>query len=226
MSSTLQSSGYEAAKVRFANHEVYEPRRLARCLQAVVDHCPRGARVLDIGCGSGRIMLALREQKQCDCKGMDLAPGALTLAKTNGLDVICGDVDQPDGEISERLSQHYDVVVLSKCLPYLKSKNVLMENLSTDLIFIYDRNHGSLHYRWERLRGRAKRYDDDMRYRTKDGRVFSGSTLTISEARRWAASYSYDLSVIALKCRRRFLPRFLQELFSNQVTLKLSKRPA
>jgi len=222
----FQSSSYEAAKVRFTTHEDYEPRRIGRCLQAVVDHCPRGARVLDIGCGSGRIMLALREQKRCGCKGIDLAPGALTLARTNGLDVICGDVDQPDGEISERLSQHYDVVVLSKCLPYLKSKNLLMENLSTDLIFIYDRNHGSLHYRWQRLRGRGKRYDDAMRYRTKEGKVFSGSTLTIREARRWAKSYGYDLSVIALKYRRRFFPRFLRELLSNQVTLKLSKRSA
>lgn len=54
-------------------------------VEAVVELAPQGARVVDVGTGSGAIALALKhERPDLEVTGSDIAPDALDLARANG----------------------------------------------------------------------------------------------------------------------------------------------
>jgi len=50
---------------------------IARVVDAMLHHVPAEARVLDLGCGSGLVGKALREQGYTRLEGLDLSPGML-----------------------------------------------------------------------------------------------------------------------------------------------------
>ncbi|HEX4847970.1 MAG TPA: methionine biosynthesis protein MetW, partial [Novosphingobium sp.] len=52
-----------------------------------------GARVLDIGCGDGALLAALRAEKQVDARGMELDPHGVADCVAKGLSVMQGDAD-------------------------------------------------------------------------------------------------------------------------------------
>jgi methionine biosynthesis protein MetW len=54
---------------------------------------PRGARVLDVGCGDGSLGLRLASEKGCVVTGLDLDPTGVEIARTRGLDARTVDVD-------------------------------------------------------------------------------------------------------------------------------------
>ena len=43
-------------------------------LQIIADNILPGSRVLDIGCGDGALMAALRDDKNCDARGLEINP--------------------------------------------------------------------------------------------------------------------------------------------------------
>lgn len=61
-------------------HRIFDPP-LAEARRLTVDLIPEGASVLDIGCGTGLLCLALREQKRCHVVGIDLSMRQLEFAR-------------------------------------------------------------------------------------------------------------------------------------------------
>ena len=49
-------------------------------LALIAENVARGSRVLDVGCGDGALMLALRQERGCDARGLEIAPMHLPLA--------------------------------------------------------------------------------------------------------------------------------------------------
>lgn len=76
-----------------------------------------GAKVLDLGCGSGELLAALKEHKNIEARGVELNPELVQKAVKRGVPVYQGDIEQslrdyPDGA--------FDYVVLSQTLQEIR----------------------------------------------------------------------------------------------------------
>ena len=58
--------------------------------RALARQLPAGARVLELGCGTGDLLLALA-RRGCRVRGVELSSAATAVATARGLEVACGD---------------------------------------------------------------------------------------------------------------------------------------
>lgn len=72
-----------------------------------------GCRVLDVGCGDGALMAALRDDKGVDARGLEIDPTNVAAAVARGLSVIQGDADT---ELADYPAGAFDYAVLSQTL--------------------------------------------------------------------------------------------------------------
>ena len=95
-------------------------------LQIIADNIVPHSRVLDIGCGDGSLMAALRDQKDIDARGLEIDPANVSRAVAKGLSVVQGDADTdlpayPDGS--------FDYAVLSQTLQTTRRPDVMIQEL-------------------------------------------------------------------------------------------------
>jgi methionine biosynthesis protein MetW len=79
----------------------------------IARHVARGARALDVGCGDGALMAALRDGVQADVRGLELDPANVAGAVARGLAVVQGDADTDLGYYPD---QSFDYAILSQTL--------------------------------------------------------------------------------------------------------------
>jgi 2-polyprenyl-3-methyl-5-hydroxy-6-metoxy-1,4-benzoquinol methylase len=80
-------------------------------------------RILDVGCGSGRI-LSLARQAGWESTGIEFDPAAVIAARKDGLNVIEGDY-----RAVATLSQRYDLVICSHVIEHVDNPRLLLEML-------------------------------------------------------------------------------------------------
>lgn len=85
-----------------------------------------GSRILDVGCGDGQLMAALRDHKQVDARGLEIDPVNVATAVSRGLSVVQGDadsdlVDYPDG--------CFDYVILSQTLQTTRRPDFVLDHM-------------------------------------------------------------------------------------------------
>lgn len=95
-------------------------------LALIADHVVPGSRVLDIGCGDGALMAALRDRKGVDARGMEIDPEKVEQSVSKGLSVIQGDADSdlafyPDGA--------FDYAILSQTLQTTARPDRMLDEL-------------------------------------------------------------------------------------------------
>lgn len=86
-------------------------------LRLTTDIIPAGSRVLDLGCGDGSLMVHLRDEKECEVRGIEILPDRVATAIGRGLSVVQGDLDEGLGAFPDQL---FDVVVLSQTLQVVR----------------------------------------------------------------------------------------------------------
>lgn len=82
-------------------------------LEVIAKMIPDGARVLDIGCGTGDLLAHLRDAKTVDGRGIELEPGRVNACLAKGLAVIQGDAD---ADLEAYPSHAFDVAILSQTI--------------------------------------------------------------------------------------------------------------
>ena len=81
-------------------------------LAIIADAVPSLARVLDVGCGDGELMAALRA-KGVDARGLEIDPANVTAAIARGQSVVQGDADR---DLADYPDDAFDIAILSQTL--------------------------------------------------------------------------------------------------------------
>jgi methionine biosynthesis protein MetW len=85
-----------------------------------------GSRVLDVGCGDGALMAALRDERQCDARGLELDAGDVAAAMARGLSVIQGDADV---DLADYPDASFDYAILSQTLQTTRRPDWVLDQL-------------------------------------------------------------------------------------------------
>jgi len=85
-----------------------------------------GSRVLDVGCGDGALMAALRDERGVDARGLELDAGDVASAMARGLSVIQGDADV---DLADYPPNAFDYAILSQTLQTTRRPDAVLDHL-------------------------------------------------------------------------------------------------
>ncbi|MDZ3831990.1 MAG: methionine biosynthesis protein MetW [Sphingopyxis sp.] len=95
-------------------------------LALIAAQVPAGARVLDIGCGDGTLMAALRDAKATDVRGLEIDPANVAAAMERGLAVVQGDADR---DLADYPDDAFDIAILSQTLQTSRRPDRVVDEL-------------------------------------------------------------------------------------------------
>ncbi len=95
-------------------------------LAVIAANVTPGSRVLDVGCGDGALMAALRDSRQVDARGLELDAANVAAAVARGLSVVQGDAD---AELANYPNQSFDYALLSQTLQTTARPHVVLDHL-------------------------------------------------------------------------------------------------
>lgn len=95
-------------------------------LAIIAANISAGSRVLDVGCGDGALMAALRDDKRVDARGLEIDPANVAAAVARGLSVIQGDADI---DLADYPAGTFDYAVLSQTLQTTHRPDRVLEEL-------------------------------------------------------------------------------------------------
>lgn len=82
-------------------------------LALIAAQVPADARILDVGCGDGTLMAALRDTRGADVRGLEIDPANVAAAMERGLAVVQGDADR---DLADYPDDAFDIAILSQTL--------------------------------------------------------------------------------------------------------------
>ena len=100
--------------------------RLRTDLAIIAGHVDAGARVLDVGCGDGSLLAALRDERGCNVHGMEIDPENVADCVARGLSVIQGDADR---DLAFYPDQSFDYAILSQTLQTTRRPDAVLDEL-------------------------------------------------------------------------------------------------
>ncbi|HKX89827.1 MAG TPA: methionine biosynthesis protein MetW [Sphingopyxis sp.] len=94
-------------------------------LAIIADAVPSTARVLDVGCGDGELMAALRD-KGVDARGLEIDPDNVTAAIARGQSVVQGDANR---DLADYPDDAFDYAILSQTLQTTERPDRVVDEL-------------------------------------------------------------------------------------------------
>ena len=94
--------------------------------ELIMRHIDRRSRVIDLGCGDGRLMERLKEEKGCHVRGVDVELSNVTSVLSRGLPVVATDLSQG---LTDVPSDSFDFAVLSQTLQQVQNPKQLLQEM-------------------------------------------------------------------------------------------------
>ena len=94
-------------------------------LAIIAEAVPSAARVLDVGCGDGELMAALRA-KGVDARGLEIDPDNVTAAIARGQSVVQGDANR---DLADYPDDAFDYAILSQTLQTTERPDKVVDQL-------------------------------------------------------------------------------------------------
>ncbi len=95
-------------------------------LAVIAANVAKGSRVLDVGCGDGQLMAALRDDSGVDARGLEIDAVNVASAVGKGLSVVQGDADT---DLAGYPDNSFDYAILSQTLQTTRAPDVVLEHL-------------------------------------------------------------------------------------------------
>ena len=92
----------------------------------LLEQVDEGSRVIDLGCGDGRLLDRLRSERGCRVLGVELGEAEVTAVIGRGLSVIRADLDQGLGDIPD---DSFDTAVLSQTLQQVQRPTTVLREM-------------------------------------------------------------------------------------------------
>ena len=94
-------------------------------LAIIADAVPATSRVLDVGCGDGELMAALRD-KGVDARGLEIDPANVTAAIARGQSVVQGDANR---DLADYPDNAFEYAILSQTLQTTERPDRVVDEL-------------------------------------------------------------------------------------------------
>ncbi len=122
--------------------------------EAIVELVHEGARVLDLGCGDGRLLARLVETRHIYARGVEISESAVRTCVARGLSVRQGNIEEG---LSDYPDQVFDFVILSETIAFLNRPVPLVQEMLRvgRSAIISFKNAGYWLCRWRMLRGQG-----------------------------------------------------------------------
>ena len=89
------------------------PAAIREDFRAIANLVRDGAKVLDVGCGTGELLQLLRDEKGVDGRGLEISSDGVSACLAKGLAVIQGDADR---DLADYPPLRFDYAILSQTL--------------------------------------------------------------------------------------------------------------
>ena len=94
-----------------------------RDMELIADLVPHGARVLDLGCGSGELLAHLQQHKGCSGYGIEIADANVLACAQRGVNVIQLNLEEGLAMFAD---QSFDVVLQLETLQHLRNAEKML----------------------------------------------------------------------------------------------------
>tara|TARA_B100000902_G_scaffold17977_1_gene21615 strand:+ start:1187 stop:1783 length:597 start_codon:yes stop_codon:yes gene_type:complete len=94
--------------------------------KVIADIIEKNRRVLDVGCGDGTLMKFLKENKNIDCRGMEISKNKVQKCIEKGLTVIEGNAEN---DLIQFPNKSFDYVILSQTLQAFLNPELVINEL-------------------------------------------------------------------------------------------------
>ena len=94
--------------------------------EVIMAHVPSGSRVIDLGCGNGRLLHRLQTDHQCDVLGVELDLNEFGAALGLGLPIIRANLDHGLRDVPSGV---FDFAVLSQTLQQIRRPLAVLEEM-------------------------------------------------------------------------------------------------
>jgi methionine biosynthesis protein MetW len=86
-----------------------------------------GSSVLDLGCGTGELLLRLIRERGCQGRGVDIEEEMIQQCIRRGISVFQGDLDEG---LKDYPTASYDYVILNETLQMIREPNLLLREMA------------------------------------------------------------------------------------------------